>query len=1239
MKIFLMTILFTLSIYSKNEIGRVPGPYNNEFVELEVGPNDLLWAGTWGDGIKKSSDQAVTWSNSSNGLTNLYINDIKYKDGVLLAGTQGGGVFISIDEGANWVPSINGLTNLKVQGVAIKDDTTYFAATQGNGIFRTTDGGETWEEKNNGNNFQDMNFIHLTPAGNLLASRNGEGLIRSDDNGESWQYSQSGIFNKYMTDIQTLPNDEMWISSAGEGIFQSSDDGMHWLRVDRLKNIVDLNIESFTYFKFENEYYSIVGTRNWGVWRFDTQWNDPKFLWTTFQWRTAQAIVTLSSGRIVVAMGSDGLSYTDNDGSSWKHYRPYLENDTKGFKLEADGSKLYVAIDTIGIFKSEDYGNTWNSLGQQNIIFDNFKRFSNRLYYVEDNQITYSDNDGVSWNQLNLPDLEEDYWPDSTNKDYIAFYDILHKGTDIYISYLFAYSYKSDTNPPTTNWQPPAPKNTMFYSSNNGSSWSLIENIDNNSELLVGITTTTDNDLYVASQSGLVWKSTNKGANWIRTSDSVTNQGTRVEYLKAKGNGLFVGTDDSLMVTNNDGGAFNKVDWNAENISQIIGFTPIEKATGVGIVDNNTYYIGLTNSFGIYKTTDNGVSFDSINNSFPCEEIRSVTNNADGDVYFATTSIWRVMNPIKMPAPLLVSPPDKTTNLSIDLDNADGRPTAVIQWEEAEKADMYEIQVSEYEQFYNFMYKKVHAGTSATLTDSLKYNTTYYWRVRSKTNDSYSRWSSRWEFTTEMPAPKLTYPDNNDVGVALVPTYTWEEVPNSDYYVVQLASSTAFQDVIFSKTITSTTFSSGTYTPTVDEALMPSTSYYWRAKTVSSKSESDWSDYNMFTTVTGSPKLIYPENNSSQIPTEITFEFEGVPSAERYFIQVSSDSTFKDLALLVLNRETESDSTHFFDFLQFFRTYYWRVQSALIVEDGNGDEKIYRGEWSQVFKFTTGIKPPGLLSPPNNAFDVPLTAKLEWDDFEGAEGYHVQLSTDQTFETGLIINDTLPELTYDIPEGLLDNYSQYYWRMRVILADNAAAWVSPWRFTTIMEKSSQVYPPCEEEEVDLEFTIVWNEIEGADLYRIQVAKAPGFAESDMVFEEEDIDNDRTKIESGLEANKTYYWRIQGYNDVNIGPWSDICTFSTLALGIRDIAKEFNFVAYPNPTSDKMNYEFSLEKSSQVQIEIYDMSGLRVSELVNTYLAPGTHLLNWDVKGVANGTYNLVMTVKGQSYIKLIGVRK
>ena len=397
MKYLLVLLFMSYSLsFSSNEIGRVTNPYNAEFVELEIGPSDVLWVGTWGDGIKKSSDQAVTWANSSTGLTGLYINDIHYGHGILLAGTQDGGVFKSTNEGNTWVQINNGLTNLKVQGVAVKDGTTYFATTQGNGIFRTTDGGQTWEEKNNGNNFQDMTFVHITPEGNVLACRNGEGLIRSNDNGESWQYSQSGIFSKYLLDIKTLPNDEMWISSAGEGIFQSSDDGMHWLRVDRLKNIVDLNIESFTYFEHENEYFSIVGTRNWGIWRFDTQWNDPRFLQTTFQWRTAHSIQTLSTGRIVVAVGSDGVSYTDNDGSSWKMYTPYIEDDFKGYKLEASGNSVYAALDNKGIFKSSDYGSSWNSIGLIQESYGKLKKFGNRLYVVSNEAVKYTDDDGIS---------------------------------------------------------------------------------------------------------------------------------------------------------------------------------------------------------------------------------------------------------------------------------------------------------------------------------------------------------------------------------------------------------------------------------------------------------------------------------------------------------------------------------------------------------------------------------------------------------------------------------------------------------------------------------------------------------------------------------------------------------------------------------------------------------------------------------------------------------------------------
>jgi hypothetical protein len=326
--------------------------------------------------------------------------------------------------------------------------------------------------------------------------------------------------------------------------------------------------------------------------------------------------------------------------------------------------------------------------------------------------------------------------------------------------------------------------------------------------------------------------------------------------------------------------------------------------------------------------------------------------------------------------------------------------------------------------------------------------------------------------------------------------------------------------------------------------------------------------------------------------------------------------------------------------LQYYKEYYWRVQSALVQKDGQGNEEVFKGEWSDVFSFTTGIKPPGLISPPNNAFDVPLTTKLEWDSFDGATGYHIQVSPDQSFASDYVIEDTLTTLTYDIPAGILTNYTMYYWRMRVVLSDNVAAWVSPCRFTTIMESPAQVYPECHQNDVDLQFTIVWSKVLGAEKYRIQVATTPNFGESDIVFTEEDMTNDRTKIESGLEANKTYYWRTQGYNDVNTGPWSTVCDFTTLALGVEDeLAKELNFIAYPNPTSDKMNFEFTLKEASKVNIEIYDMSGLKVAELLNGNIGTGTQFINWNVIGVSNGTYNLIMNVNGKTYIKLVGVNK
>jgi len=67
----------------------------------------------------------------------------------LYAGVMIAGVFRSTDDGANWTNSSSGLTNLFIQSLAIFGSDVY-AGTEGSGVFRSTDQGAHWTAANSG---------------------------------------------------------------------------------------------------------------------------------------------------------------------------------------------------------------------------------------------------------------------------------------------------------------------------------------------------------------------------------------------------------------------------------------------------------------------------------------------------------------------------------------------------------------------------------------------------------------------------------------------------------------------------------------------------------------------------------------------------------------------------------------------------------------------------------------------------------------------------------------------------------------------------------------------------------------------------------------------------------------------------------------------------------------------------------------------------------------------------------
>ncbi len=70
-------------------------------------------------------------------------------------------------------------------------------------------------------------------------------------------------------------------------------------------------------------------------------------------------------------------------------------------------------------------------------------------------------------------------------------------------------------------------------------------------------------------------------------------------------------------------------------------------------------------------------------------------------------------------------------------------------------------------------------------------------------------------------------------------------------------------------------------------------------------------------------------------------------------------------------------------------------------------------------------------------------------------------------------------------------------------------------------------------------------------------------------------------------------------------------------------------AYPNPFNHKVEFEFELLKSSNINIMIFDISGRKIIELMNAYEEPGSYSTTWDGTDkndnpVASGIYFTIL---------------
>jgi hypothetical protein len=292
--------------------------------------------------------------------------------------------------------------------------------------------------------------------------------------------------------------------------------------------------------------------------------------------------------------------------------------------------------------------------------------------------------------------------------------------------------------------------------------------------------------------------------------------------------------------------------------------------------------------------------------------------------------------------------------------------------------------------------------------------------------------------------PTLLSPPNNSTGVNPDSVkLDWTDVSGALSYRVLVSLNSSFNALVIDENTTNSQYS-------IQPGILSSnTLYFWHANVTTTGGTSNWSSTFKFTTGQGNPHapiLLIPINGQTGVPIHPTFDWNSVPGATDYILQISKSSLFD--SLVVCDTTPLSPIT-----LEYNMIYYWRVCA---INNGN------TGNWSSVWHFTTIIEqtpPPVLLYPCGVVAPLPVT--LDWTDVSSATSYRVQVSTSSTFSSFLIDNVATVS-QYTIPLNVLNYSSAYYWRVASINAGGVGTYSTPCSFTTqnssVVKKISSEIP-------------------------------------------------------------------------------------------------------------------------------------------------------------------------------------
>lgn len=588
---------------------------------LAVSGNYLL-TGTRGGGIFRlnlktsnlvepslldTAQQGPNWRIVNQGFTNTFVRSLVRIGSTIFAGTYSDGIYKSSDEGQSWSPTgTNGIPvigdiEISVLALAASGNTLYAAIAGRSGIYRSTDLGENWTRTT-------ANFAQslLTVGSNVFAGDIGF-IARLLNGGSNWEFVSTGLSSNVQ--YQSLANIGAILFAGGValrnesegGVYRSTNNGQSWtlIRPGTPSGYVWALATSGTTL--------YAGTLDKGVFRSTD--NAQTWLPINNGLPSQTQISALAANRdTLVAATTDGIFLSINQGQNWTEINNSLTLRYAA-SLLANDTAIFTGTQGGGVFKLSNNVQSWaeSDVGLasrfiNDVIVSGSNQFAATLGYG----VARSSNQGQSWTPVNngLP-------PDAN------IYSLATNGPTLWAGSFGDGVFRSINQ--GTSWTPvnsgldnkfvnrlfvnggtlyAGTEGGVYRSLDGGNNWTLI--MTGMGTLPVDAFVAFSGTVYAGTDGNGVFRLNSDGISWTRKNSGLTSQ--QVRSLSANGNVLYAGTiGGGICISRNGGDSWTSANNQLPSTLNVFAFA----------VSGQKVYAGSI--YGVFVTENEGRNWTQIN--------------------------------------------------------------------------------------------------------------------------------------------------------------------------------------------------------------------------------------------------------------------------------------------------------------------------------------------------------------------------------------------------------------------------------------------------------------------------------------------------------------------------------------------------------------------------------------------------------------------------------------------------